>query len=150
MPPYWTTPALTRRDERDTVLVRAIRALGVVTTVLLAACGADAAAMSHPACERHAEPATGDLATDLLVGRWHLVRHYTDTRYYEFHDDRTVDVWYVGLGLEDRHATVGWSVDGTLLRTDETPPVEFAMSLDPSPIGQVWRAPAEYVFYPCA
>lgn len=129
--------------------VRAIRALGLVTTAALAACGADAVAADHFACERHAETASGDLSDD-IVGRWHLVRHYTDTRYYDFHADGTVDVWYVGLGEQDDRSTVEWSVSGTTLATGETPPVEFAMSLDPSPIGQVWRAPAEYVFYPCA
>jgi hypothetical protein len=149
VPPYWTTPALTRRSERDTGLVRAIRALEVVTAALLAACGADAVADAHFVCDRHAEAATGDLSAD-IVGRWHLVRHYTDTRYYDFHADGTVAVWYVGLGEQVTQATVGWSADGTTLRVGETPPVEFAMSLDPSPIGQIWRAPAEYVFYPCA
>ncbi len=139
-----------RRPERDTSPVRWIAALGATTLVLVTACGGGAAGAAHPPCVRHAEPATGDLAVDLLVGRWHLVRHYTDTRYYEFHDDGSTDVWYVGLGERDRHARVGWSVDGTALHTDEDPPVDVAMSLDPSPIGDVWRAPAEYVFYPCA
>lgn len=121
----------------------------MVTVVVLAACGACGVAEEHFTCERHAEPATGKLATD-VVGRWHLVRHYTDTRYYEFHDDGTVDVWYVGLGEPDTQADVRWAADGTTLRIDESPPSELAMSLDPSPVGPVWRAPAEYVFYPCA
>jgi hypothetical protein len=128
----------------------------VLVSVLLAAaaCGTDGAeseagtAVDHPPCVRHAEPASGDLAAD-MVGRWHLVRHYTDTRYYEFHDDGTADVWYVGLGETDTRTTVAWSVDASVVHTGESPPVDFVMALAPSPIGEVWRAPAEYVFRPC-
>lgn len=137
---------------------RCSRPIVLVSTLIAAsACGAGGSAdgddgtvvsAEHPPCARHAEPATGDLATD-MVGRWHLVRHYTDTRYYEFHDDGTVDVWYVGLGEQDERTSTTWSVTAETLRTAEIPPVEFAMSLAPSPIGSVWRAPAEYVFYPC-